>query len=46
MEQNPVFLIEFLGVTGAALAWAAWELWSVRRSKDKPLPPDRDDRKP
>lgn len=38
MEDNPVFLIEFLGVTGLALAWGVWEIWSVRRSQRKPPP--------
>jgi hypothetical protein len=34
MSGNPVFLFELLIFSGAALAWGAWELWSVRRSRD------------
>jgi hypothetical protein len=42
MESNPVFLIEFLGFAGIGLAWALWQLWTVRRRKDVPPPVDRD----
>jgi hypothetical protein len=31
--MNPVFMIEFLGFDVAVVAWASYELWSVRRSK-------------
>lgn len=34
--MNSLFLMEFLLFDGAALAWAGWELWSVRPSKDQP----------
>ncbi len=33
--MNSVFLMEFLLFDGAALAWAGWEIWSVRPGKDK-----------
>jgi hypothetical protein len=32
--MNTIFLMEFLLFDGAALAWAGWELWSVRPSQD------------
>jgi hypothetical protein len=38
MTVNPIFLMEFLLFDGAALAWAGWEIWSVRRGKDDPEP--------
>ena len=31
--MNTLFLLEFLIFDGAALTWAGYELWSVRRSK-------------
>ncbi len=34
--MNSLFLLEFLIFDGAALAWAGYELWSVRRSKWEP----------
>jgi hypothetical protein len=34
--NSPLFLLEFLLFNGVALAWAGWELWSIRRSKDEP----------
>jgi hypothetical protein len=33
--MNTIFLMEFLLFDGAALAWAGWELWSVRPSRDE-----------
>jgi hypothetical protein len=33
--MNPIFLLEFLLFDGAALAWAGYEIWSVRPGKDK-----------
>ena len=39
MTGNPVFLIELLIFSAAALAWGGWELWSVRRSRDAKDPP-------
>jgi hypothetical protein len=33
--MNTIFLMEFLLFDGAALAWAGWELWSVRPSLDE-----------
>lgn len=37
-EADPLYLIEFLLVAGMVLAFCAWELWSVRRSKNEPPP--------
>lgn len=34
MEINPLFLLEFVLFSGVALAWAGYEFWSVRPSKD------------
>lgn len=34
--SHPIFLLEFLLFDGAALAWAGYEIWSVRPGKDKP----------
>jgi hypothetical protein len=34
--MSSLFLMEFLLFDGAALAWAGWELWSVRPSQDPP----------
>jgi hypothetical protein len=31
--NNTVFLLETLLFEGGALAWAAWQLWSVRPDK-------------
>lgn len=39
MTGNPIFLLELVIFNGAALAWAGWELWSVRRSRDPKPPP-------
>jgi hypothetical protein len=36
MTVNPIFLMEFLLFDGAALAWAGWEIWSLRSSKKEP----------
>ena len=33
---NIAFLLEFLVFSGAALAWAFWELWSVRDAGTQP----------
>ncbi len=33
--MDTLFLMEFLLFDGAALAWAGWELWSVRPSQDE-----------
>ncbi len=33
--SHPIFLLEFLLFDGAALAWAGYEIWSVRPTKDK-----------
>ena len=33
--MNTIFLMEFLLFDGAALAWAGWELWSVRPRRDE-----------
>ncbi len=41
MQGNPIFLIELLLFSGAALAWAGYEWWSVRpgaREKQSPPP--------
>jgi hypothetical protein len=32
---NYTFLIEFIGFGVAALGWAGWELWSLRRDMPK-----------
>jgi hypothetical protein len=32
---NPLFLMEFLVFNGAALGWAGYELWSLRREREK-----------
>jgi hypothetical protein len=39
--MNPIFLMEFLLFDGAALAWAGWEIWSVRPGKDNAEPEKR-----
>ncbi len=40
MNVNPIFLIELLVFNGAALAWAGYELWTVRPSqREKKSPP-------
>jgi hypothetical protein len=44
MESNATFLIEFLLFAVAALGWGAWEIWSVRRSRN--VPPDAPANKP
>jgi hypothetical protein len=31
---NYTFLIEFIGFGVAALGWAGWELWSLRRDSE------------
>jgi hypothetical protein len=36
MASNTTFFVEFLFFDVVALGWAGWELWSIRRSKDKP----------
>jgi hypothetical protein len=36
MSDNTFFIVEILVFSGAALAWASWELWTVRKSKDEP----------
>lgn len=36
MKPNTLFFIEFLFFDVVALAWGAWELWSVRPSQTKP----------
>lgn len=47
MEINPLFLLEFVLFSGAALAWGAYELWTVRSVKDKtPSAPSDDARHP
>lgn len=33
MSTNTLFFIELALVHGAVLAWAFWELWSLRRDK-------------
>lgn len=33
--MNHAYFIELLVVFGAALVWAAWELWSVRDRKPR-----------
>ncbi|MDP3491845.1 MAG: hypothetical protein Q8R82_01935 [Hyphomonadaceae bacterium] len=39
MEFNPIFLFELLLFNGVVLAWAGYELWSVRKSvRNKPEP--------
>lgn len=43
MEINPLFLLEFIVFSGAALAWGAYELWSVRPEKDKAKSAPADD---
>jgi hypothetical protein len=34
MKPNTMFFIEFLFFDVVALAWGAWELWSVRAKKE------------
>ena len=36
MEFNPLFPLEFVVFSGAALAWATWEYFSARPDKKKP----------
>ncbi len=36
--MDHTFLIETLFFEGAALAWAGWELWSLRRDEQKSPP--------
>jgi hypothetical protein len=33
MSTNTLFFIELFLVHGAVLAWAVWEVWSLRRDK-------------
>jgi hypothetical protein len=33
MKPNTLFFVEFLFFDVVALAWGAWELWSVRKDK-------------
>ena len=33
MSNNLAFFIELVLVFGGVLAWAVWELWSVRRDQ-------------
>ncbi|MBL8559081.1 MAG: hypothetical protein JNM47_10195 [Hyphomonadaceae bacterium] len=40
MDANPLFLIELLVFSGAALAWGVYEYWSVRPKKEDSPPPD------
>jgi hypothetical protein len=35
MDVNPLFLIELLVFSGAALAWGVYEYWTVRPKKDQ-----------
>lgn len=35
MAEHWFFVIEALLFTGAALAWAGWELWSLRRERKR-----------
>jgi hypothetical protein len=43
MDHNYIFLIELFVFNGAALAWAGYELWTVRTPKEKPKSPPPDD---
>ena len=43
--MNSLFLLEFLLFDGAALAWAGYELWTVRPSKTKSAPEDKPESK-
>jgi hypothetical protein len=38
------FLLEYLFFSLAALAWAGWELWSVRRPRGSEKPPRHPER--
>ena len=42
MKSSSVFFIGFLFFDVVALAWGAWELWSVRRDKAAPRQPADD----
>lgn len=33
MNRNYLFIIELVIFNGSALAWAFWELWSLRKSR-------------
>jgi hypothetical protein len=50
MRTNTHFILELLLFEGAAVAWAAWEFWSVRpKAKADPKapaasPPESEDR--
>lgn len=46
--MNTVFLIEFALLDVAALSWAGYELWSLRRSKwpDDKKKPDKPSEEP
>ena len=44
--QDYVFLIEAILFSVAALAWAGYELWTVRKRKDKGGSPPDDTRHP
>ena len=35
MQRNYAFLFEFFVFSGPALAWGAWQLWSLRRERQK-----------
>jgi hypothetical protein len=37
---NIGFFLEFLVFSGAALAWAGWEWWSVRKAGNEPAKSD------
>jgi hypothetical protein len=36
MKSNTLFFLEFLITGGAAMAWAAWEYWSIRPGRKDP----------
>lgn len=43
MDVNPLFLLEFVLFSGVALAWAGYEFWSARPSKDNVTSTSPDD---
>ena len=43
MEVNPLFLLEFVLFSGVALAWAGYEYWNARPTKDDAASPPEDD---
>jgi len=47
MNRNYLFFIELLIFNGSVLAWAFWELWSLRKSRRDAKPPETEpDAKP